>query len=75
MKVDVLIENARIVDGTGTPWFKGDVAVKGDKIAGIGAPGKLAKQYSSDKIINAQERYLMPGFIDMHTHSDFCQFT
>ena len=71
MKVDVLIENARIVDGTGTPWFKGDVAVKGDKIAGIGAPGKLAKQYSSDKIINAQERYLMPGFIDMHTHSDF----
>jgi len=71
MKIDVLIENARIVDGTGTPWFRGDVAVKDNKIAIIGAPGKLAKSYSSNKVINAKERYLMPGFIDMHTHSDF----
>ena len=71
MKIDVLIENARIVDGTRTPWFKGDVAVKDNKIAIVGAPGKLAKSYSSNKVIDAQERYLMPGFIDMHTHSDF----
>ncbi len=71
MKIDVLIENARIVDGTGTPWFKGDVAVSGNRISVIGPPGKLAKSYTADKTINAQERYLMPGFIDMHTHSDF----
>jgi N-acyl-D-amino-acid deacylase len=71
MNVDLVIENARIVDGTGTPWFKGDVAVKDDKIVVMGVPGKLAKHYSTKKVINAQERYLMPGFIDMHTHSDF----
>ena len=71
MRVDVLIKNARIVDGTCTPWFRGDVAVHGQKIAAIGPPGTLAKSFSSDKIIDAQDRYLMPGFIDMHTHSDF----
>ena len=71
MSVDVLIEEARIVDGTGTPWFKGDVAINGNKIAAIGPPGKMAKFYSPSKTINARERYLMPGFIDMHTHSDF----
>ena len=66
-----MIENARIVDGTGTPWFKGDVAVKDKKIIAIGAPGKLHGSCSPDKVVNARERYLMPGFIDMHTHSDF----
>lgn len=71
MSTDVLIKNARIVDGTCTPWFRGDVAVHGQKIAAIGPPGTLGKFFSPNKVIDAQERYLMPGFIDMHTHSDF----
>ena len=35
-KVDVLITNGRIVDGTGNPWYKGDVAIKDGKIVGVG---------------------------------------
>lgn len=71
MHVDVLIKNARIVDGTGTPWYRGDVAVLGNKIVSIVAPGAQAASCRANKVIDARERYLVPGFIDMHTHSDF----
>lgn len=61
---DWLFRNARIVDGTGNPWFHGDVAVTGGKIAGV---GDLAND-DAERIVDARERVLAPGFIDIHTH-------
>lgn len=67
---DILIRNGRIVDGTGAPWFYGDVAVSGDTIEAVGhLPGADA-----GKIIDARDRVVSPGFIDPHTHSDFPLF-
>jgi len=61
---DLLIRNARVVDGTGNPWFHADVAVKGGRIAGI---GKFPSA-SADRTIDARGRVVAPGFIDVHTH-------
>ena len=63
---DLVISGGRVVDGCGNPWFHGDVAVRGDKVAAIGAPGSLRGRRSVD----AEGRYVTPGFIDPHTHSD-----
>jgi N-acyl-D-amino-acid deacylase len=64
---DVLIRGGTIVDGTGNPWFKGDVAIRGDRIAAVGS---LAAETSARRIINASGLIVAPGFIDMHSHSD-----
>lgn len=61
---DILIRNARVIDGTGNPWYRADVAVKGGKIAGIGN----LESKSADRVIDAMGRVLTPGFIDVHTH-------
>jgi N-acyl-D-amino-acid deacylase len=63
---DVLIKNGKIVTGTGNPWLYGDVAVVKDKIVKI---GKLSKE-AAEKVIDAKGRYVCPGFIDGHSHSD-----
>src|SRR5262245_28448319 len=63
---DLLITNGRIVDGAGCPWYRGDVAVQGDRIAAVGMlPGATAKQ-----TIDADGRVVCPGFIDAHVHGD-----
>lgn len=61
---DVLIRNARVVDGTGNPWFRADVGVRGGVIRAVGD----LRTATAEKTINAKERYLTPGFIDVHTH-------
>lgn len=63
---DLVIANGRIVDGCGNPWYYGDVAVRGDRIAAIGAPGALRGR----AVVDAGGRYVAPGFVDPHTHSD-----
>jgi len=65
MAYDILIENARIVDGTGAPAYDGNIAIAEGRIAGIGKVGGSAKQR-----IDAQGRVAAPGFIDVHTHYD-----
>ena len=63
---DLIIENARICDGTGKPSFHGSVAVKDGLIAAIGKGNGEA----ATKKINADGLALAPGFIDPHTHYD-----
>lgn len=62
---DLLIKNARIVDGTGAPWSYGDLAVKDGRIAALGKVTGQAKT-----VVDADGQYLAPGFIDIHSHSD-----
>lgn len=64
---DLLIVHGHIIDGTGSPWFEGSVAIKDGKIAEI---GRLVNA-SARKIIDAQGQVVAPGFIDLHSHSDF----
>jgi N-acyl-D-aspartate/D-glutamate deacylase len=63
---DLLIRGGRIVDGTGNPWFVGDVAIRGDKIVAVGRVSGKAKS-----VIDAKGKVVAPGFIDMHSHSDY----
>lgn len=63
---DLVVAGGRIVDGCGNPWYRGDVAVRGDRVAAIGAPGTLRGR----RMVDAADRYVTPGFIDPHTHSD-----
>jgi len=67
---DILIRNGRIVDGTGAPWFYGDVAVSGDTIQAVGNFSGT----DAERIIDAENQVVCPGFIDPHTHSDFALF-
>jgi N-acyl-D-amino-acid deacylase len=64
---DLVIENGRIVDGTGNPWFKGDVAIRGDRIVAV---GKLPGGVEAKSRLDARGLIVVPGFIDMHSHSD-----
>lgn len=64
---DLLITNARIVDGSGNPWFRSDVAIKDGRIALIGRIGRLGPDVAT-RTIDARGQILAPGFIDVHTH-------
>ncbi len=63
-QADILIKNGKIIDGTGNPWFYGDVAVRDGKIIRI---GRLS-QWQAGKVIDAAGLVIAPGFIDVHTH-------
>lgn len=67
---DVVIRGGKIVDGTGNPWFHGDVAIRGDRIAAVGP--KIAGV--GNREIDAKGLIVAPGFIDMHSHSDYLLF-
>jgi len=63
---DLLFKNARIVDGSGAPWFRGDVAVRKDRIVRAGGfHNRRAK-----RVVELEDNFIAPGFIDIHSHSD-----
>lgn len=64
---DLLIVGGHILDGSGSPWFEGSVAVKDGKIADI---GRLPKA-SARRVVDATGLVVAPGFIDLHSHSDY----
>lgn len=62
---DLLIRNGRVLDGSGNPWIKSDVAVTGDRIVAIGD----LSEATADRVIDASGLYVAPGFIDTHSHA------
>jgi len=61
---DILLKHGKIIDGTGNPWFYGDVAIKDGKIVSVGN----LNGWQSTKTIDATGLIIAPGFIDVHTH-------
>jgi N-acyl-D-amino-acid deacylase len=67
-EIDVLIQGAKIIDGTGNPWFYGDVVLKNERIADIVPPGKVSPDYANE-VVDATGMVVCPGFIDIQSHS------
>lgn len=63
--LDTMIKNAKIIDGSGNPWFYGNVGVKNGRIVSVGY-----EVSNANEIIDAKNSFLAPGFIDGHCHSD-----
>src|SRR3989440_8144860 len=66
MPFDVVIRGGRVLDGTGAPWRRADIGTRGAKVARVGDVGRS----KSAVVIDASGKYVAPGFIDIHTHSD-----
>ena len=63
---DLLIRGGMVLDGSGSPAFAADIGIVGDRIVAIGKlPGATAA-----RVIDADGKYVVPGFIDMHSHAD-----
>ena len=66
-RYELVLRGAKIVDGSGNPWFYGDLAIQGDRIADVGRiPASAGKRE-----IDARGLVVAPGFIDIHSHSDW----
>jgi N-acyl-D-amino-acid deacylase len=65
-RLDLLIANGRIVDGSGAPGFIGDVGIRGDTVVRVGD----LNGWTADRVLDASGLVVAPGFIDMHTHAD-----
>src|ERR1041385_5036076 len=62
---DVLIQNGRVLDGSGTPWLAADIGIRGGRIVDMGRLGNAA----ATRVIDAKGLTVTPGFIDVHSHA------
>ena len=62
---DIVIRNGRVLDGTGNPWYRADIGISADRIVAMGALGTA----TAKTVIDAKDRYVTPGFIDVHSHA------
>src|SRR2546430_15976338 len=66
--IDILIRGAKVVDGTGNPWYYGDVAISGDRVLEIAPPGRIPAE-AAREVVDAEGMVVCPGFIDILSHS------
>ena len=67
MAYDIIIKNGKIIDGAGNPWYLGEIGVENGKITKIAPKIK----YDAKKVIDANGLIVCPGFIDIHSHTDY----
>ncbi|MDA7979231.1 MAG: amidohydrolase family protein [Pirellulales bacterium] len=63
---DLLLTNGHIIDGSGNPWYAGDVAIRAGRIAAIGQ----IDEASAQRVIDVSGKVIAPGFIDIHSHAE-----
>lgn len=68
MTLDILFENARIIDGTGSPWFLGTVGIEDGVVAAV--ERRSDHDLDAETVVDIEGSVLAPGFIDTHSHSD-----
>lgn len=64
-RFDLLIVNGRVMDGSGNPWFRADIGIANGRIAAV---GRIDRKKAA-RMIDAADRYVTPGFIDVHSHA------
>src|SRR5262245_18323602 len=62
---DILSKSGRVLDGSGTPWVRADVGIRGDRIVAV-APNLGT---SATLVVDARDRVVAPGFMDAHSHA------
>jgi N-acyl-D-amino-acid deacylase len=70
-ELDIVLGDCRVVDGCGNPWYRGDIGVRGGRIRRIAPPGTL----KATRMVDVDGRFVAPGFVDPHTHSDLSIIT
>ena len=61
---DTVIKNVRLIDGSGTPWYRGDIGIQGGRIR------KIGRITQAEQVVDGKDCYAAPGFLDIHSHSD-----
>lgn len=64
---DILFRNAKVIDGTGNPWFYGDVGVEGGTVVAVLPPGSMAR---ARRVVSVDGKAFCPGSVDGHSHSE-----
>lgn len=62
---DLILRGGRVLDGSGNPWYRADVAIRGERIAAVGDLDDAA----ATRVLDVRDLYVAPGFIDTHSHA------
>jgi len=67
LSYDIIIKNGKIIDGAGNPWYRADIGIKDGFITKI----RTTLNEDADKVIDGSNMIVCPGFIDVHSHTDY----